>query len=71
MKTKVIEITVVERNYPYLGISKTNNAIVLFTSESCGTVLSVSNTSCSYGWYSVAWNEDCFDLFKGKVELSN
>ena len=58
-------------SYPFIGISRDyNGLIVLFTSVGSGVVLS-GNEGNKIGEYSTHWGMQFFDVFYGKIELSN
>jgi hypothetical protein len=60
-----------ERNiFPKLMMSVDCGSIVLFTSESIGTVLSGSK-SHSLGYFSRFWSPECFENFTGELILKS
>jgi hypothetical protein len=54
--------------YPKLMTAK-EGLIVLMIKPKCGVVIAAS--SYSIGYYSDAWNMNCFRDFEGSVELQN
>ena len=57
------------KKYPYIGISKSNSCLILFSSEGTGFVVDGGNFEI--GYYRTNWNEDNFTPFKGTITLSN
>ena len=74
MKSEFSYTTVINRTYPYLGISVNGvgTTIVLFSAPNTGTVVGVSNSSLNkLGAYSESWAESVFMIFGGEVKLRN
>ena len=72
MKSTVNQKSQSDSNKPFPKIMISNDHIVLFTTETCGTVLK----TLSGGYYSIGqtrtdWCINNFDDFKGSVTLSN
>lgn len=57
--------------YPYLGIRKDQNLIVLFSAEYKGTVVNKGASPHDVGDHVISWVMSCFDPFEGSVTLSN
>ena len=61
-------------NYPCLMVSNMTGCIVLFSSKSCGTVVSLGDIKPCYnkiGDESDGWVSNNFTLYGGTVTLSN
>lgn len=60
-----------ERNHPYLGVRTQNGGpfVVLFVRHQWGTVVAAAHYK-QIGQHNY-FDEDHFDIFDGKVELSN
>jgi hypothetical protein len=56
--------------YPYLGINKESDLIVLFTRKVCGVVVK-SDENNYLGHYAENWHEVIFTPFNGTITLSN
>jgi hypothetical protein len=71
MKSTLIQQETKQSKYPYIGIYKDNNVMVLFTSERTGVcVFSLSKLS-PLGEYYESWAEEEFNRYDGEVILSN
>lgn len=66
IKTTIKDIK--ENKYPYIGISKSDNLIVLFVKKNTGTALSQKE---HIGDFSSSWNECNFIPYNEKVILEN
>ena len=74
MKSEFSYTSVINRTYPYLGISVNGvgTTIVLFSAPNTGTVVGVSNSSLNkLGAYSKSWAESLFMTFEGEIKLKN
>jgi hypothetical protein len=71
MESKCIPLVPVEKYnlYPYLGIFL--KCIVLFTAKNTGTIVFTDKEKERVGEYITYWDEDTFEPYTGKVELSN
>lgn len=70
MNSKIEKPELKEDTYPCLKESKETGNIVLFTSPSSGISIFPESES-KYGRYSNMWKESNFELFNGKITLSN
>lgn len=66
------DLTVAIATYPFLGVSRKNKTIVLFTDPCVGVCVYASKTSGSdLGEFSDDWDMDCFELYTGTITLEN
>ena len=70
MKTTLTQAPIIKVKYPFLGISKENNCIVLFAEPELGICVApgVGNFQ---GEYSACWDMYAFLPYTGKVTLEN
>jgi predicted DNA-binding protein (MmcQ/YjbR family) len=59
-----------ERTYPYIGIHKAQERLVLFTAPKKGITLRKDNNYAA-GYYMDGWGESLFDVFDGQITLEN
>lgn len=69
MESKVTSVRSEAANYPCLMHSIRNKAIILFTSQGTGTVVS-ADESDYLGKHSRNWDMSRFEPFHGAVELT-
>ena len=68
----VEEVKPVKKKYPFLGISKNNKCIVLFSESSVGVCVHAGHAGRSWvGEYSETWIMDAFDAYNGVVRMEN
>ena len=65
-----------EIEYPWLGISKLDGSIVLFSEHGIGTVIkseysTVNSFSPYIGYHGVTWDMSHFEGFNGTITLEN
>lgn len=71
MFAKIIEKSNDEQEYPCLMKSRIEEIVVLFTAYSNGVVVSANHKYYDIGYTSDEWTMNVFELFTGKLELSN
>jgi hypothetical protein len=73
MKVTIKSTLVEKKKYPYLGISNTNNNLIVLFSDTCkGTVLNSGSSPHSIGTVSTLWAEkECFIPFNDPITLQN
>lgn len=75
IKTKILPQTNISAGYPKLMISNINQMVVLFESESRGTILrmgaAAEHHDVRVGCFHIDFEPHIFTDFKGILELSN
>ncbi len=72
MNIQIKQVNKSKLKYPKIIYYKNNNAHILMTNETTGTVLNESNVSFyKPGYYSTSWDKENQIDFDGEITLSN